>query len=244
MKIPGRCSICVNLSSNPDGGKVIQTGKAEKETLKETLLPWIWERASHSGWLCQHPGEAYWACRVSHPGFGKKQFPHASSSSSSSQTHEGCLPQGEHCGSNGPGWQTQAGNKVKRTPPASTQAGQAVHVGDCPTQAEELWGQSGTRAGRGACCPQTLNKCLHFISFISSSSWQPGRWHHLLSPSTGAAEAPQGNGNRRGWHRNQSDPCPAHHCIFSLIHCCLWKDSPSPQNSSLSPHPRIIFFPQ
>lgn len=38
MKIAGRCSICVNLSSNPDGGKVIQTGK---ETLKETLLPWI-----------------------------------------------------------------------------------------------------------------------------------------------------------------------------------------------------------
>lgn len=53
-----------------------------------------------------------------------------------------------------------------------------------------------------------------------------------------AAEAPHRNGNRRQWHRNQSDACPAHHCIFSLIHCCLWKDSPSPQSSSLSPHPR------
>lgn len=30
---------------------------------------------------------------------------------------------------------------------------------------------------------------------------------------------------------------PVQHCIFSPIHFCLWKDSPS-----LSPHPRRIFF--
>lgn len=57
-----------------------------------------------------------------------------------------------------------------------------------------------------------------------------------------AAEAPPGNGNRRKWHRNQSGACPAHHCIFSLIHCCLCKDSPSPQNSRRI-SARRIFFP-